>query len=122
MNVRSVKTYPLLVLFCQWTREQINTMHLAFQKNTAPMHETHQEPGEHDRGTSLVRLGKGETAIVERLRTDDTKNLQKLLAMGIVPGRIIRVLQTYPVFILQIDRTQAAMDRQLASSILVKKT
>jgi Fe2+ transport system protein FeoA len=121
MNVRSVKTYPLFLLFCQWTREQINNMHLAFQKNTNPMYDTHQQPGEHEKETSLIRLGKGDAAIVERLRTDDNKNLQKLLAMGIVPGRIIRVLQTYPVFILQVDRTQAAMDRELASSILVKK-
>ena len=59
--------------------------------------------------------------MVQRLDTSDSKNLQKLLAMGIVPGRIIRVLQTYPAYILQIDRTQVAMDRGLAARITVKK-
>src|SRR6056297_1022377 len=70
---------------------------------------------------TLDRLKKGETGMVERLDTSNSKNLQKLLAMGIVPGRIIRVLQTYPAYILQIDRTQAAMDRGLARRIIVKK-
>lgn len=70
---------------------------------------------------TLDRLKKGETGMVQRLDTSNSKNLQKLLAMGILPGRIIRVLQTYPAFILQIDRTQAAMDRGLAQRIIVKK-
>ena len=69
---------------------------------------------------TLNKLRKGNSGIVKRLITSDAKNLQKLLAMGIVPGRIIQVIQTYPVFILQIDNTQAAMDKELAERIIVK--
>jgi DtxR family Mn-dependent transcriptional regulator len=69
---------------------------------------------------SLHELKSGETAIVKRLKTHNTKNLQKLLAMGIVPGRIIQVIRTYPVCILQIDNTQAAMDKELAEQIVIE--
>lgn len=74
----------------------------------------------HAHNISLINLRKGESGVVDHLVTTDSKNLQKLLAMGILPGRNVSVLQTYPAYILQIDRTQAAMDRQLAEKIGVK--
>jgi len=73
-----------------------------------------------DKEVVLNKLKKGETGVVKRLVTTDSKNLQKLLAMGIVPGRILQVIQTYPVYILQIDQTQMAMDEQLAERIIVE--
>ena len=73
-----------------------------------------------DKEIALNKLKKGETGVVKRLITEDSKNLQKLLAMGIVPGRIIQVIQTYPVYILRIDQTQMAMDEQLAERIIVE--
>ncbi|MCF8308288.1 MAG: ferrous iron transport protein A [Bacteroidales bacterium] len=69
--------------------------------------------------TGLHKMKKGEAGIVKRLLTGESKNLQKLLAMGIVPGRVIQIIQTYPVFILQIDHTQAAMDEELAEQIIM---
>ena len=69
---------------------------------------------------ALNKLKKGETGVVKRLITNESKNLQKLLAMGIVPGRIIQVIQTYPVYILRLDNTQMAMDEQLAVRIIVE--
>jgi Fe2+ transport system protein FeoA len=74
-----------------------------------------------EREIALNNLKKGESGIVKRLITTDRKNLQKLLAMGIVPGRIIQIIQTYPVYILQIDNTQAAMDKELAERIIMKR-
>jgi Fe2+ transport system protein FeoA len=74
-----------------------------------------------EREIALNKLKKGESGIVKRLITTDRKNLQKLLAMGIVPGRIIQIIQTYPVYILQIDNTQAAMDKELAERIIMKR-
>jgi DtxR family Mn-dependent transcriptional regulator len=85
------------------------------------MYENNKDQSSSGEETRLDRLKKGETGMVSQLVTTDSKNLQKLLAMGIVPGRIIRVLQTYPAYILQIDRTQTAMDQELASRITVRK-
>jgi len=67
----------------------------------------------------LNQFKRGETSTVVRFSTKENSRLQKLLAMGIVPGRTISVKQTYPVFILQIDNTQAAMDKELAESIIM---
>ena len=90
-------------------------------KNSTPMDKSRRMDQQPHKAISLDQLKKGETALVESLKTSHPKNLQKLLAMGIVPGRILRVIQRYPAFILQIDRTQAAMDRELAQMILVRK-
>ncbi len=72
-----------------------------------------------DKEIALSQLKKGNSGVVRRLITTDGKNLQKLLAMGILPGRIIHVIRTSPVFILQIDNTQAAMDKELAQNIML---
>ena len=69
----------------------------------------------------LAALKKNESGIVARLNTEDNKDLQKLLAMGILPGRSLRVLQRYPVYILEVERTQVAMDKELARLILLKR-
>jgi Fe2+ transport system protein FeoA len=70
--------------------------------------------------TSLNKLRRGKSAIVERFNNSKENSLNKLLAMGIVPGRILQVVQTYPVFILQIDQTQVAMDKELAEEIIIR--
>jgi len=90
-------------------------------RSRAPMYENNKDQSSSGEETRLDRLKKGETGMVSQLVTTDSKNLQKLLAMGIMPGRIIRVLQTYPAYVLQIDRTQTAMDQELASRITVRK-
>jgi Fe2+ transport system protein FeoA len=112
------KTISTLRLFQLWLEE--NRMSFIPPKTRETMYRSHspQEPPEEE--ISLDQMKKGETGIVTRLVTSDSKNLQKLLAMGILPGRIVKVLQTYPAYILQIDRTQAAMDRELANKIIVK--
>ncbi|MGM0530717.1 MAG: FeoA family protein [Bacteroidota bacterium] len=96
---------------------------LAFNNGNAPVFMNNDQnktgsPAESE--ITLDMLKKGQSAVVKRLITEDSKNLQKLLAMGILPGRIVKVLQRYPVFILEIDRTQAAMDKELAGKIVLK--
>jgi Fe2+ transport system protein FeoA len=112
------KTFSNLRLFQLWLEEGM--MSFLPPKTREPMYQSNpsQKPSQQEK--SLDRLKKGETGMVTRLITSDSKNLQKLLAMGILPGRIVKVLQTYPAYILQIDRTQAAMDRELAKRIIVK--
>jgi Fe2+ transport system protein FeoA len=89
---------------------------------SSPMDHQNQHRNKHsDNEQTLDQLKKGEAAVVKRLITSDNKNLQKLLAMGILPGRIVRVVQKYPAFILQIEHTQAAMDRNLAEKIIIEQ-
>ena len=70
---------------------------------------------------TLTTLKKGESAVVKRLVTHESKNLQKFLAMGILPGRIVRVLQRYPAYIVEVDRTRVAMDQELARGIVIQR-
>ncbi|MCF8231996.1 MAG: ferrous iron transport protein A [Bacteroidales bacterium] len=69
---------------------------------------------------ALNKLAKGDSGVVKRLAVNDNSHLHKFLAMGIVPGRVIQLMRTSPVFILQIDNTQAAMDKELAEQIIMK--
>ncbi len=44
----------------------------------------------------------------------------KLMALGIMPGSTIRVLQRRPAFVISAGYTQLALDRETAASILVR--
>ena len=48
------------------------------------------------------------------------KKLQKLMAMGILPGVSIQVVQKFPSFILKIGHSQIAMDEEMAKDIFIK--
>lgn len=72
-----------------------------------------------ENGIPLTKLYKGKTAVIRNLLTDDTRQLRKLMAFGILPGTKIVVLQTFPAIVLQIDYTQLALDQEIAGKIIV---
>jgi len=46
----------------------------------------------------------------------------RLLAFGIKPGKIIKIHQKEPSFIIQTGETELAIDKEIAKDIYVKKT
>ena len=50
------------------------------------------------------------------------KRLEKLSALGIVPGSGVRLLQRNPSFVLEIGQTTVAVDRDITDEIYVKPT
>jgi DtxR family transcriptional regulator, Mn-dependent transcriptional regulator len=50
------------------------------------------------------------------------KRLEKLSALGIVPGSKVRLLQRNPSFVLEIGQTTVAVDRDITDEIYVKPT
>lgn len=68
----------------------------------------------------LSQMGPGEGGTVAYLRSEQPKRLQKLTAMGILPGLPIRLLQRFPSYVIQLDLTQFAVDAQVASDIYVR--
>jgi hypothetical protein len=48
--------------------------------------------------------------------------MQRLLAMGMVPGTIISLLQRVPSYVLQLGQAQIALDRETARDIYVRIT
>jgi DtxR family Mn-dependent transcriptional regulator len=64
----------------------------------------------------------GAEGVVVRLAARDPREVQKLMAMGVLPGTAIHVIQSFPAYVFQIGYSQFAVDRQLAESICVRWT
>jgi DtxR family Mn-dependent transcriptional regulator len=61
----------------------------------------------------------GATGVVVYLATRENREVQKMMAMGILPGTPIQVIQTFPSYVFQIGFSQFAVDRHLAEAIYV---
>lgn len=72
-------------------------------------------------GISLLELKKGQSGRVIGVSSLNDKGLRKSMAFGILPGTIIKVLQVFPVYVLQMEHTELAIDVQIVKSILVEK-
>ncbi|MCG3162516.1 MAG: hypothetical protein JMDDDDMK_03775 [Acidobacteria bacterium] len=65
------------------------------------------------------RLDIGQTARIAYLSAANFPRLQKLSALGLAPGAVIKALQKYPSFVIQCDETQIALEREIAREIYV---
>lgn len=70
--------------------------------------------------SSLASLRKGQSGKIMYIQTEDNAKLQKLLAMGVLPGHKIEVIQTRPSYVFQVGQTQVAVDSDIANSIFVR--
>ena len=71
--------------------------------------------------TQITSMKKGEEGIIAELNTNDKGILRKLMAMGILPGMNLKMIQTFPSFVFQVGYTQVAVDKEIASVILVER-
>jgi DtxR family Mn-dependent transcriptional regulator len=68
----------------------------------------------------LTEIKSGQKGKVVYIQAEDHNMLKKLMAMGILPGRGITLIQKSPSFVFSIGRTQVAVDKEIASSIFVR--
>lgn len=68
---------------------------------------------------NLTELQYGQKGIVAELNTEDENILKKLMSMGILPGMPLKVIQKFPSYVFQVGYTQVAVDRTIASAIIV---
>ncbi len=68
----------------------------------------------------LSNLRPGESGRVSYVQMGDSRRLQKLMAMGILPGKAIRLVQGFPSYVFQIGHSQFAVDREIAATIHVR--
>ena len=61
----------------------------------------------------------GAEGIVAYLTTRDNREVQKMMAMGVLPGTRIQLIRRYPSYVFQIGYGQFTVDRQLAEKICV---
>ena len=57
---------------------------------------------------------------VEAIAAGNAEDARKLAAFGIVPGAVVRVLQTRPAYVLAVGYTEVALGRRTAACILVR--
>lgn len=70
--------------------------------------------------SSIIDVDKGTKGKVAYLHTKDNKKLQKLMAMGILPGVSIQVVQKFPSYVLKIGHSQVAMDEEMTRDVYVR--
>jgi DtxR family Mn-dependent transcriptional regulator/ferrous iron transport protein A len=68
---------------------------------------------------TLVNIKALKKVCVVRLLPVEEEKLRKLTAFGILPGVEIRILQVYPIYVLEIGHTQLAVDYEIAKNIMV---
>lgn len=68
----------------------------------------------------LTNLKVGQKGVVAYLQTANRQRLQKIMAMGILPGKTITLLQKFPSYVFQTGHSQFAVDRELAEAIILQ--
>ncbi|HEX2950503.1 MAG TPA: metal-dependent transcriptional regulator [Armatimonadota bacterium] len=72
--------------------------------------------------SALVDLKGGERGTIAYLSSRQTDTVQKLMALGVLPGSPVAVIQTYPSVVFQVGQTQVAVDQTLAEDIYIRRT
>jgi DtxR family Mn-dependent transcriptional regulator len=68
----------------------------------------------------LSRLDPGQKGRVAYIHAPQIDHLQKLMAMGILPGTPISLIQSFPSYVFQGGQTQFAVDSEIADAIYVR--
>lgn len=69
----------------------------------------------------LTELKSGDEGEIAYIQTEDDKKMQKLMAMGVLPGNRIRLIQTFPSYIFRVGYSEFAIDTNMAREIFVRK-
>lgn len=70
--------------------------------------------------TSLNNLQPGEVAQITAIDTQNPARLDKLAALGLVPGSLIRLQQRRPAYVVRVGETQLSLDDAVAREIIVQ--
>ena len=68
----------------------------------------------------LSQLAIGQKGKVAYVYAPESSQLQKLMAMGILPGAPLSLVQSFPSYVFQVRQTQFAVDREIADAIYVR--
>jgi len=69
----------------------------------------------------LTEFKSGQEGEIAYIQTDDSKKMQKLMAMGVLPGNRIVLVQASPSHIFRVGFSEFAIDTNLAKEIFVRK-
>ena len=69
----------------------------------------------------LTEFKSGQEGEIAYIQTEDNKKMQKLMAMGVLPGNKITLVQAFPSYIFRVGYSEFAIDTNLAREIFVRK-
>jgi len=69
----------------------------------------------------LTELKPNEEGEIAYIQTEDNKKMQKLMAMGVLPGNRILLKQTFPSYIFSVGYSEFAIDTNMAREIFVRR-
>lgn len=69
----------------------------------------------------LTELKPGDEGEIAYLQTDDGRTMQKLMAMGVLPGSRIQLAASFPSYIFRVGYSEFAIDSSLAREIIVRR-
>ncbi|MSR06541.1 MAG: ferrous iron transport protein A [Gemmatimonadetes bacterium] len=76
----------------------------------------------HADAVSLTRLAEGARGWVTELCGPYDSPMTHLVAVGVLPGAEVELVQRYPAFVLRIGNTEFAIDDALAARVRVRQT
>ena len=65
-------------------------------------------------------MDPGETGVIAYLHFSDHDKLQRLMSLGVIPGRPICIIQKSPSYVIQVGHTQIAIDKEIADAIQIR--
>jgi len=68
----------------------------------------------------LADLNPGQGGRIAYIQSRQSREIQKLMAIGILPGTPIHLIQRYPSYVFQVGNTQYAVDKNIANEIYVR--
>jgi Fe2+ transport system protein FeoA len=71
------------------------------------------------RGIPLVSLRPGTRGRILHITRDLTGRAERLAVLGVTPGAVVHVLQTFPGIVFECDQTEMAVEREVARAILI---
>ncbi len=70
---------------------------------------------------ALTEIKPGEKAEIAYLSTADSKKMQKLMSMGVLPGNTLQLSRRFPTYVFKVGNSEFAVDEELAREIFVRK-
>ena len=70
---------------------------------------------------TLAEMRPDEHGAIAYLSTRQPEAMQKLMALGVLPGAPVTLMQTFPSVVFQVGQTQVALDAELARDIYVRR-
>ena len=67
----------------------------------------------------LSEMEAGQGGRIMYIHTHGESSIRKLMAMGVLPGFDVSLIQSYPSYVFRVGQTQIAVDAEIASEVFV---